>query len=212
MKTIVAGGREFSNYGLLRKTLLGLDITEVVCGMARGADTLGRRFADNNGIIVQKFPADWDTHGKRAGYIRNEAMADYADRLVAFWDGHSRGTKHMINLAKKKGLQVIVVQYDLPEVEEPQIWNRHNGNAPAGAVYIGRGTPWGNPFKIETGVNRDMVCDSFEEYVQSKPDLIAKIKKELKGKHLLCSCAPKRCHGETLLRIANESNNIRFRD
>ncbi len=57
---------------------------------------------------IERYPADWDKHGKPAGYIRNAEMADKAEALLALWDGQSRGTLHMINLAKKKGLLVYV--------------------------------------------------------------------------------------------------------
>jgi glycerophosphoryl diester phosphodiesterase len=79
--------------------------------MARGTDTLGLNYAIANKIKYSQFPADWNTYGKRAGYVRNEQMAKYADALLAFWDGQSRGTKHMIDLAKQHGLKVRVFDY-----------------------------------------------------------------------------------------------------
>lgn len=85
---------------------------EIVSGTARGADQLGERYAFEHGFPVKHFPADWDQHGKSAGYIRNAQMAEYADAAVIFWDGMSRGSKHMIDLAKAKGLRVRVVKYD----------------------------------------------------------------------------------------------------
>jgi len=72
---------------------------------------MGETYAYSKGYDVKIMPADWGTHGKKAGYIRNQAMADVSDALVAFWDGSSPGTKHMINLAKAKGLRVHVVRY-----------------------------------------------------------------------------------------------------
>ena len=83
----------------------------IVCGEARGADSLGKRLAYEKGWKVLSFPADWDKHGKAAGYKRNDEMARNADALIAFWDGKSRGTKHMIDLAKKYGLQTRIVGY-----------------------------------------------------------------------------------------------------
>ena len=80
-------------------------------GHARGADKLGEAYAQSKGYDVKIMPADWETYGKSAGYKRNEAMAGVSDALVAFWDGKSRGTMHMINLAKAKGLRVHVVRY-----------------------------------------------------------------------------------------------------
>jgi hypothetical protein len=115
MKVIIAGSRGFNNYPFLHRKcshLIGehTDIT-IVSGTARGADQMGERFAKLRGYAVEQFPAYWDIHGKRAGYIRNEAMAKNADCLIAFWDGKSRGTKHMITLAKKHGLKVRVVKF-----------------------------------------------------------------------------------------------------
>jgi hypothetical protein len=84
---------------------------EIVSGTAAGADTLGERYAQEKGYEVKKFPAQWDLYGKSAGYKRNQQMAEYADGLIAFWDGKSRGTKHMIDIATNKGLKVRVIRY-----------------------------------------------------------------------------------------------------
>ena len=114
MKLIIAGGRLFDDYKLLESTVqAGYDwgVVEIVCGEARGADALGRRFGENWLLKVHSFPANWDKYGKSAGYRRNAEMADFADGLLAFWDGKSKGTGHMIDLAKKKGIEVVVVQY-----------------------------------------------------------------------------------------------------
>lgn len=115
-RVIIAGGREFNDYQYLKDSMdyflqnIGDDIS-VVCGMARGADTLGEQYAKEKGYEVRYFPADWDKYGKAAGYIRNEEMAENADALVAFWNGSSRGTKHMIDIANKHKLMVRVKKY-----------------------------------------------------------------------------------------------------
>lgn len=104
MKLIIAGSRDFDNYDLLADkldTFLGGGKSEfypleVVSGGARGADRLGERWADEAGCTVKRFLADWETHGKAAGIMRNIEMAQYADALLAFWDGKSKGTRHMI--------------------------------------------------------------------------------------------------------------------
>ncbi len=115
VRIIVAGSRDFNDYDLLKEKLDKLNEHfngfEVVSGAARGADSLGEKYADENGLQVRLFPADWENHGKKAGYWRNSQMADYADGCVVFWDGVSKGTQHMINLAKQKGIQVAVVNY-----------------------------------------------------------------------------------------------------
>lgn len=114
MKVIIAGGREITDYDFLLKAVLdaNFDITTVVSGGARGADTLGERFAAEAEVELVRFPADWDKHGRAAGPIRNAQMGDYADALIALWDGQSRGTKHMIDYATKKGLKVYVARTD----------------------------------------------------------------------------------------------------
>lgn len=81
---------------------------------------------------------------------------------------------------------------------------KKNGPIPKGAVYIGRPSKWGNPFPMGSEEDRDDVCDKFEEYLKGRPDLINQAKRELKGRDLVCYCAPARCHGDTLLRVANE--------
>lgn len=115
MKVVVAGGRDFQNYSLLKAVLDWLvpleGVTEIVSGTARGADSLGERYAKESNLDLKQFPANWNAHGKSAGYLRNSEMADYADAVLIFWDGKSRGTGHMIELAKKKGRPLIVFDY-----------------------------------------------------------------------------------------------------
>ena len=112
MKTIIAGGRDYQFNYADHEFLDSLIITEVVCGGATGADECGRQWALTEDIPVKMFQADWAKHGKAAGPIRNREMAEYADRLVAFWDGKSRGTKNMIDEAKKRGLDIVVCRTD----------------------------------------------------------------------------------------------------
>lgn len=112
MKTIIAGGRGFDDYDMICEILDGQNITEVVCGLARGADLLGKRWADSHGIPVKEFPADWEKFGRAAGHIRNRQMGKYADTLIAFWDGHSKGTKGMIEYMERLDKLVTVIRYD----------------------------------------------------------------------------------------------------
>lgn len=115
MKVIIAGGRDFNDYNLLKskcdKFLKNSSNIEIVSGTANGADKLGEKYALENGYKLTKFPADWSL-GKKAGYIRNKQMAEYSDCLIAFWDGLSKGTSHMINLAKEMNLKVRIVKYE----------------------------------------------------------------------------------------------------
>ena len=114
MRTIIAGSRENTDFLLVKKAIeeSGFDITEVVSGTCRGVDQHGEDWAEGHGIPITKFPADWNTYGKKAGYIRNKEMADYADALIAVWDGKSKGTKITIDLAHNYGLSVFVYRID----------------------------------------------------------------------------------------------------
>lgn len=131
MKVIIAGGRDFTDYNLLKEKmnfiLRNLEEIEIVCGMADGADLLGKRYAEEKGFPVKEMPAKWNDvnvpnavvktnkfgklYNVKAGIERNEEMAKYADACVCFWDGKSSGTKNMIDNAKKYGLKLRVIHY-----------------------------------------------------------------------------------------------------
>ena len=114
MKIIIAGGRDFDDYLLLLQAVVkaNFDITEVVSGGAPGADTLGELFASDMDLPLKRFPADWKRLGRAAGPIRNGEMAQYADALIAMWDGVSTGTANMIKQATERGLKVHIEQYE----------------------------------------------------------------------------------------------------
>ena len=86
----------------------GFKASEIVSGGCRGVDLAGEQFAQERQIPIKRFLPDWDRYGKAAGPIRNAQMADYADALIAIWDGASRGTLSMIELAEVKGLKVFI--------------------------------------------------------------------------------------------------------
>ena len=118
LKLIVAGGREFNDRVMLYDTMDYIVSNmpssvhvEIVSGCARGADTLAIEYAKERGLVLHEFPADWKQYGKRAGYIRNRVMGDFADGLVAFWDGTSRGTKHMIEYMCELDKPIHVFRY-----------------------------------------------------------------------------------------------------
>jgi hypothetical protein len=130
-KVIIAGGRDFDDYKLLKEKcdylLVNLlDDIEIVSGRCStgkhtfdsldgikvyGTDGLGELYASEKGYPVKPFPADWATHKRSAGPVRNAEMVEYADFLIAFFDGFSRGTEDIIKKAKEKGLKVAVVKY-----------------------------------------------------------------------------------------------------
>lgn len=140
MKIIIAGGREVSDYEIVRQAVIrsgywkeyGKRI-EVVCGMALswkwasdpiagGADRWGFDFAMRNDLTVHEFHADWKQWGKRAGFARNVDMGNFAKahggRLLAVWDGKSTGTRGMVEYARKIGLEGCIYRYDKGEVCE----------------------------------------------------------------------------------------------
>lgn len=108
MKVIIAGSRNIIDYSYVENAIKEsqFEITEVVSGTAKGVDRLGEHYAAVNDIKLTKFPAQWDLYGKSAGHRRNADMATYADALIAIWDGKSKGTKHMIEEAGKRKLNV----------------------------------------------------------------------------------------------------------
>jgi hypothetical protein len=136
MRLIIAGGRNFGNHLLpdgtldhqrnhLNYELLCNEVTrfisenttaneevQIISGLAKGADTLGCRYAQEADYPLRGFKAEWGKFGRAAGPIRNKLMAKHADALIAFWDGKSRGTQHMIDYADEMGLKIKVVMYD----------------------------------------------------------------------------------------------------
>ena len=115
-KVIVAGSRTFGNFKLLCEKLDNIlanktNVT-IISGMANGADMLGVKYAEMRKLKILKMPADWNTHGLKAGYLRNMEMAKASNALVAFWDGKSKGTNHMIAIAKELNLPTRIIRYD----------------------------------------------------------------------------------------------------
>ena len=117
-KVIIAGSRGFSNYKLLKETcdeFLKEKAKDknivIISGGAKGADKAGEKYARDCGYDLEVYPANWNKYGKSAGFRRNEQMAEAADAVIAFWNGESHGTKHMIDIANEKKLEIRVVNY-----------------------------------------------------------------------------------------------------
>lgn len=110
MRTIIAGSRGIVDMSVLRHCIdhLRHPITVVISGAAIGVDSLAIDYAKEHELPLEMYPAEWKRFGNRAGFIRNELMASKAEALVAIWDGKSRGTRHMITVAKMLGLTVTV--------------------------------------------------------------------------------------------------------
>jgi len=122
VKVLVCGGRNFNNYELLKKELdeildkhfsgYMVNQTYVISGMTKGADSLAVDYANERGMKVLKFPADWGKYGSKAGPIRNQQMIDegHPNLVVAFPSIHSRGTYDMIRRAEKHNIKTIVIK------------------------------------------------------------------------------------------------------
>ena len=119
VRLIIAGSRGFTDYPMLVKevdSFLETDVKylrnlSIISGMAKGADSLGLQLAEQHKISTIQMPANWDAFGRAAGYKRNEGMARIATHLIAFWDGASKGTKHMIDLGDKYFLKSKIITY-----------------------------------------------------------------------------------------------------
>lgn len=109
MKLLIAGSRDFTNLdfavAVLNMLIKDGDVIEegleIISGMARGADAVGIAIAVANDFKLHQYPAKWDLHGKSAGYKRNVEMGEACDKALIFWDGESKGTKHMIDILNK---------------------------------------------------------------------------------------------------------------
>jgi len=112
MKVIIAGSRTIWSYKSVCEAVAisGFTISKVISGNAKGIDKIGIIWALINKKPFQIFNADWKKYGNRsAGFIRNNHMAKEGDALIAIWNGHSTGTKHMIDIANKYGLEVFIL-------------------------------------------------------------------------------------------------------
>ena len=109
-RIVVAGCRDYNNYDEA-KEYIDICIEKIrdedeiifVSGACRGADQLGERYAEENGFSIERYPAQWSRYGKSAGVIRNREMAEVRDYIICFWDGKSKETKLMIDIAKDMG-------------------------------------------------------------------------------------------------------------
>ena len=163
-RVIIAGTRNFSNYELLKEKCDNILSTKrkdsnivIVSGTAKGADRLGERYARERGFLLRRFPADWDKDGNKAGPIRNAKMADNADALIAFWDGTSRGTAHMIMTAKEKGLATRIINYKIAvKMNENQKIEKLRQETADNAIKY-----------IKTGTGIDCLRDSFNELCEA---------------------------------------------
>lgn len=117
MRAAIVGSRTFADYEQMKKFIEDickrehLDIDTIVSGGARGADSLGEQYANEKGLGLLVFKADWNKYGKRAGFIRNVDIIKNCDVCFAFWDGESHGTKHDIELCKEHNKKCFICRF-----------------------------------------------------------------------------------------------------
>ncbi len=115
MNLLVVGSRSFNDFELMKRkvefVVNGVDEVQLISGGARGADKLAEVVGKDMMIPVKVFPADWAGQGRKAGFVRNVEMANFADKVIAFWDGESRGTRHMIMTMIGLKKEVLIVTF-----------------------------------------------------------------------------------------------------
>ena len=111
MKVAIVGSRAYPHLSKVREYILNLPLdTIIVSGGARGVDKCAEKVANSIGLQTEIYPADWHKYGKAAGMKRNQQIVEASDKIIAFWDGESKGTKNTIDSAKKLGKEITVFQ------------------------------------------------------------------------------------------------------
>lgn len=113
MKLSIVGSRSFSDYALLKASILKSfpEVSIVVSGGAKGADQMGQKFAEDMNLKTEIYLPDWKRYGKGAGIVRNTLIVKNSHALIAFWDGTSRGTKKTIAISRALGKRLIIVRF-----------------------------------------------------------------------------------------------------
>ena len=109
MRVAVIGSRTFNDYDEVKSVLSTLKITLLISGGAKGADSLGEKYAKENNIETKIFYPDWSKHGKKAGFLRNSDIINEAELIIAFWDKSSKGTKDSLDKALKLNKRVLII-------------------------------------------------------------------------------------------------------
>lgn len=136
MRLLICGGRDFKDVDFMVEHLESLHrarpVSTVIVGRARGADSIGEAWAEERGIPVDTYPAQWNKHGRRAGPIRNQQMLDEGkpDLVMAFPGG--TGTAHMVKIAELAGVETWVSDWIYFRKEDPVYGFMSNFNGPCG--------------------------------------------------------------------------------
>ena len=115
MKVAVIGSRNLIVQDL--KHYLPEEVTEIVSGGAKGVDTSAKEYADAQGIKLTEFLPEYGRYGRGAPLKRNISIVEYADLVLAFWDGKSRGTKFVIDECKKRNKPVRIILINSEQLE-----------------------------------------------------------------------------------------------
>lgn len=132
-------------------------------------------------------------------------MTDSNEELRTIWS-QLASTQQESHVTTESG------EFEAVQPDKPRVWNLRSNSAtrragekmPHDVVFVGRPTAWANPFTAGYDGSRTEVIAKYEAYVRSSPQMMRAIKRDLRGKHLSCFCAPLACHAMVLLRIANE--------
>ena len=117
MKVAIIGSRDFNDYNYMCEmmddfTKCHFTITTIISGGAKGADSLGEKWAEDNNLPTEIYKPDWKKYGRSAGYIRNADIVDNSQHVIAFWDGNSKGTLNSVDRAKKNKIAVTIYEYE----------------------------------------------------------------------------------------------------
>lgn len=117
MKVVIAGSRSIDSYYQVHLAVKesGFEIDTIISGTANGVDLQGEAYGKEHNIPVERYPADWKTHGKKAGFIRNQKMNDNSDATIVIWDGSSVGSKMMAEITEKSNKPVFIKRVLTPE-------------------------------------------------------------------------------------------------
>ena len=111
-KIAIIGSRTFDNYDLLKSVVSTDGVEQIISGGAKGADSLARDFAAENGLPMLEFLPDYKTHGRSAPFVRNSQIVEAADIVYAFWDGKSTGTLDSLKKARTLKKTIVITMFE----------------------------------------------------------------------------------------------------
>lgn len=227
MKAVIAGSRSITDesevFAILDKIHSNVGITLVISGTADGVDKIGESWGKSKRIKVDRYPADWKNihvpgavikynkfgpYNVKAGSDRNLVMGKKSDIVIVIWDGKSTGSKDMFETAKSLRKDWVLYNKSNKSLIHSKGLCKTtvvNKEFSLYDIYIGRGSKWGNPYRITGSCNRVEAIKKYEQYVRNKKSLMRSLI-ELRGKRLGCHCYPKQCHGEVLIKLLEKTH------